>query len=95
MIYRRIEFSVTTALFEESLAFELLTLVEHVSPGAQQSCRASPKVRFRDTCEPRLTMLNGMWRGTCAVGGARRLCWDRDEREQPQHRTHSKSRRQQ
>jgi len=25
-----------------------------------------------------------MWRGACAVGGARRLCWDRDECEQPQ-----------
>jgi len=22
-------------------------------------------------------MFDGMWRGACAVGGARRICWDR------------------
>ncbi len=34
-------------------------------------------------------MLDGMWRGTCAVGGAGRLCWDRDNREQP-HTEHTR-----
>jgi len=58
------------AFFEECLAFELLTLIEHVFslPSKAAVLRQNSR-RVRDTCEPGLTMLDGVWRGTCAVGG--------------------------
>jgi len=67
------------ALFEERLAFELLTLFEHVFswrpaklPGFAQMRAGSVTRASRGSRE-----LTGVWRGACAVGGARRLCWDR------------------